>query len=58
MFDKAYRWEAEMEEIAAFVGDDPAGEALFRATAELYRRLAADAAGAKSEIGMLAGFFR
>jgi 3-hydroxyisobutyrate dehydrogenase-like beta-hydroxyacid dehydrogenase len=58
MFDKAYRWVAEMEEIAAFVGDDPAGEALFRATAELYRRLAADAAGAKSEIEMLARFFR
>jgi len=58
MFDKAYRWVAEMEEIAAFVGDDPAGEALFRATAELYRRLAADAAGAKSETEMLARFFR
>ena len=58
MFDKAYRWVAEMEEIAAFAGDDPAGEALFRATAELYRRLADDAAGAKSETGMLAHFFR
>jgi L-threonate 2-dehydrogenase len=57
MFDKAYRWVAEMEEIAAFVGDDPAGEALFKATAELYRRLAADAAGAKSETEMLARFF-
>jgi 3-hydroxyisobutyrate dehydrogenase-like beta-hydroxyacid dehydrogenase len=58
MFDKAHRWVAEMEEIAAFVGDDPAGEALFRATAELYRRLAADAADAKSETDMVARFFR
>jgi len=57
MFDKAYRWVAEMEEIAVFVGDDIAGETLFRATAELYRRLAEDVAGAKSETEMLAGFF-
>ncbi len=58
MFDKAYRWVAEMEEIAAFVSEDPAGEKLFDSTAELYRRLAADVAGAKSETDMLARFFR
>jgi 3-hydroxyisobutyrate dehydrogenase-like beta-hydroxyacid dehydrogenase len=57
MFDKAHRWVAEMEEIAGFVEEDPAGEQLFRAIAELYRRLAADAASAKSETGTLAGFF-
>jgi putative dehydrogenase len=58
MFDKAHRWVAEMEEIAAFTAEDPAGEALFEATAELYRRLAADAAGAKAETAILARFFR
>jgi len=47
-----------MEEIAAFVGDDPSGEQLFHATAELYRRLAADAAGAKAETEILGRFFR
>jgi len=39
-------------------GGRASGEALFQATAELYRRLAADAAGAKSETEMLARFFR
>src|SRR5439155_249607 len=58
MFDKAYRWVAEMDEIAAFVDEDPAGEKLFSTTAELYRRLAADAAGANTETEMLARFFR
>ena len=58
MFDKAYRWVAEMEEIAGFVEDDAAAEQVFRAMAELYRRLALDAASAKSETGTLAGFFR
>jgi hypothetical protein len=57
MFDKAYRWVAEMEEIAGFIEEDPAGEQLFRAIAALYRRLAADAASAKSETGALASFF-
>lgn len=57
MFDKAHRWVAEMEEIAGFVEEDPAGEQLFRAIAELYRRLAVDAASAKSETGTLAAFF-
>ena len=55
---KAWRWVAEMEEISAFVSEDPAGAKLFEATADLYRRLAADVAGAKSETEMLARFFR
>jgi 3-hydroxyisobutyrate dehydrogenase-like beta-hydroxyacid dehydrogenase len=58
MFDKAHRWVAEMEEIAGFVEEDVAGEQLFRAIAELYRRLAVDAATAKSETEALASFFR
>ena len=58
MFPKAYRWVAEMEEIAGFVGADPAGEALFQSTARLYERLAADFADAKTETELLARFFR
>ena len=57
MFGKAYRWVAEMEEIAEFVGADPAAQELFIGTAHLYERLAADFAGAKAESGQLALFF-
>jgi 3-hydroxyisobutyrate dehydrogenase-like beta-hydroxyacid dehydrogenase len=58
MFGKAYRWVAEMEEVAGFVERDAAGHALFESTAELYGRLAADFAGAKIETGALEAFFR
>jgi len=58
MFPKAYRWVAEMEEIAGFVGEDPAGEAMFRGTAQLYARLAADFAAAEGQIELLTDFFR
>ena len=58
MFPKAYRWVAEMEEIAGFLRDDAAGRAMFQATAGLYERLAADFADAKTETELLARFFR
>jgi 3-hydroxyisobutyrate dehydrogenase-like beta-hydroxyacid dehydrogenase len=58
MFPKAYRWVAEMEEIAGFVEDDPAGYALFESTARFYERIAADVADANSETDLLARFFR
>ena len=57
MFPKAYRWVAEMEEISGFVETDSAGCAMFQSTAELYRRLADDVAGANSETELLARFF-
>ena len=37
MYPKAYRWVAEMEEIATFVGDDPAAGAMLGATARTLR---------------------
>ena len=40
---KAYRWVAEMEEIAAFLDNTPGGEMIFRGIAELYDRLAESA---------------
>jgi 3-hydroxyisobutyrate dehydrogenase-like beta-hydroxyacid dehydrogenase len=43
MFPKAYRFVAEMEEIAAFLDGDPAGADMYRAIARLYERLAAEA---------------
>jgi putative dehydrogenase len=57
MFPKAYRWVAEMEQIAGFVGNDEAGAALMESTARLYERLAADVADAKTETDLLARFF-
>ena len=56
MFPKAYRWVAEMEEIASFVGDRAERE-MFQAIAELYERLAADTENSKAEIEALAKFF-
>jgi 3-hydroxyisobutyrate dehydrogenase-like beta-hydroxyacid dehydrogenase len=42
MYPKAYRWVAEMEEIAEFLGpDDPAAE-IFSANAEIFSRMADD----------------
>jgi hypothetical protein len=39
---KAYRWIAEMQEIAGFVGDDPAAGELFAGAAHFYERIAED----------------
>lgn len=46
MFPKAYRWIAEMEEIAAFAADVPGGGETYRGTADLYRHIADGVAGA------------
>ncbi|HZP79947.1 MAG TPA: DUF1932 domain-containing protein [Pseudolabrys sp.] len=56
MFPKAYRWVAEMEEIAAFVGDRPEAK-IYEGFAGLYDRLAEDFAGSKDETGPLGSFF-
>jgi L-threonate 2-dehydrogenase len=59
MFPKAYRWVAEMEEIAEFAGEgDPAARRIYEGIARLYERLAEDGDGGKEEIGRLAAFFR
>jgi 3-hydroxyisobutyrate dehydrogenase-like beta-hydroxyacid dehydrogenase len=56
MFSKAYRWVAEMEEIANFLGERSEAD-MFRGIAELYQRLADDREGSKEEIDALAEFF-
>jgi L-threonate 2-dehydrogenase len=43
MYPKAYRWIAEMEEIAAFSGDDEGARQIYQGFAKLYGRLASDA---------------
>ena len=59
MFPKAYRWVAEMEEIAAFVEEDHAAQAMFLAIAQLYERMAAGASNEATarEIATLSGFW-
>ena len=57
MFPKAYRWGAEMEEIAEFARDDPAAHEIWMNIARFYDRLAQDVAGAKQETATLARFF-
>ena len=56
MYSKAYRWVAEMEEIAAFVGEDPAGAKFYQGAAELYARIATDFEGPNKETAMLDAF--
>jgi len=56
MYPKAYRWVAEMEEIAAFASEDPTAEQLFEAAARFYERLAADAEGPRDEVAALSAF--
>jgi 3-hydroxyisobutyrate dehydrogenase-like beta-hydroxyacid dehydrogenase len=48
MFDKAYRWVAEMEEISAFLGDLPAAS-IYQGAARLYEAIAADRAFSKPD---------
>jgi 3-hydroxyisobutyrate dehydrogenase-like beta-hydroxyacid dehydrogenase len=54
MYDKAYRWAGEMQEIADFARDDPAACAIYGGASSLYARLADPAAAA--EIAALRAF--
>jgi 3-hydroxyisobutyrate dehydrogenase-like beta-hydroxyacid dehydrogenase len=53
---KAYRWVAEMHEIADFVGEDPAGHELYSGAAHFYEQIARDFAGDKKEVNALMAF--
>jgi putative dehydrogenase len=56
MHSKAYRWVAEMEEIAAFVGEGQTGDGFYQAAARLYERIAADFEGPGTETSALDAF--
>ncbi|SED89556.1 3-hydroxyisobutyrate dehydrogenase [Rhizobiales bacterium GAS191] len=58
MYPKAYRWVAEMEEIAEFLGEDQAAATMFQGLARLYERLAADFASGKVETGAIDAFLK
>ena len=58
MYPKAYRWAAEMREIAAFLGEDKAAAMIFEGAAQLYDRLSTDIANEGLEQDVLDEFFR
>jgi putative dehydrogenase len=53
---KAYRWVAEMREIADFVGKDPAAHALYSGAAQFYEEIALDFAAEKHKVSALDEF--
>jgi len=57
MYSKAYRWVAELDEIAAFVGEEFPEQDMLQAAARLYERIAEDFEDRKDEIGKLDRFF-
>ena len=56
MFDKAYRWVGEMEEIADFLEPERGEAEIYQGAARLYTRLAADQAGPGEETEALRRF--
>jgi putative dehydrogenase len=55
---KAYRWVAEMHEIADFVGEDPSAHELYVGAAHFYEQIAGDFATDKKAVSALAAFLR
>jgi 3-hydroxyisobutyrate dehydrogenase-like beta-hydroxyacid dehydrogenase len=53
---KAYRWVAEMHEIAGFVGEDPTAHELYEGAAHFYERIAEDFAAEQKDVAALAAF--
>lgn len=58
MYDKAYRWGPELDEIASFVGADRAESTMFAAAARFYEAIAADVAGDNRETATLDLFLK
>jgi 3-hydroxyisobutyrate dehydrogenase-like beta-hydroxyacid dehydrogenase len=56
MIPKAYRWVAEMREIAGFLGEDHPAALIYEGLARLFEHIAADAQGAGTEAAKLVAF--
>ena len=56
MPQKAYRWVAEMHEIADFVEADPAGHELYLGAAHFYEQIARDVDDERNEVSALEAF--
>lgn len=57
MFPKAWRWVAEMQEIAEFAKEDAAAHEIWMGISKLYERIAEDIGGDRKETDALARFF-
>jgi 3-hydroxyisobutyrate dehydrogenase-like beta-hydroxyacid dehydrogenase len=57
MFPKAWRWVAEMQEIAEFAKEDAAAYEIWMGISKLYERIAEDIGGDHKETDALASFF-
>lgn len=57
LFPKAWRWVAEMQEIAEFAREDPAAYEIWMGISKLYERIAEDLGGDRKETDALAKFF-
>jgi hypothetical protein len=55
---KAYRWVAEMHEIADFVGEDPSGHELYVGAAHFYEQFARDFETGKVADSAIKEFFK
>ena len=53
---KAYRWVAEMHEIAGFVGEDPSAHEIYEGAAHFYEAIAEDFEGDKKNTAALMAF--
>ncbi len=58
MYSKAYRFVGEMDEIADFVGDDPAAKKMYEAIGAFYTRFAADFADKQEETKALTAILK
>ena len=58
MVPKAYRWVAEMREIAAFLGPDHPAALAYEGFARLFDHIAADEKGARTDVALLTAFAR
>ena len=56
MIPKAYRWVAEMREIAGFLGEDHPAAMIYEGFARLFEHIAADAQGAGTDSALLVAF--
>lgn len=57
LFPKAWRWVAEMQEIAEFAKEDPAAYQIWMGISKLCERIAEDIGGDRKETDALARFF-
>jgi 3-hydroxyisobutyrate dehydrogenase-like beta-hydroxyacid dehydrogenase len=56
MYPKAYRWAAEMREVAAFVEEDSPAARIYEALGDFYERIAADVQQGHTEIDLIDAF--